>query len=345
MSSTTSMRRVVVSADGISVAIVPRPVPGPGDALVRTNVSGVCGSDTHAAHGRHPFIALPYHPGHEVVGVVEEIGDEVAGVQPGQRVTVEPTLPCGYCKMCRTERANLCEHLQFFGCGWEQGGMADYFTISADRLHPVPAELDDLTAALIEPLSTPVHAVRLAGGVAGAAVAVLGAGAIGLLLLAVLRAHGARRVVVTDVLAAKCDRARALGADAVVDAAAPDATAQVRAALGESADVVFDCVAVQATVDQAVQLAGKGGTVVVVGVPAQPVTVALPTLQDQQIRLQGSATYVPADYAESIRLLRDGAVSAPDLITAVHRLDDAAAAFADSASGAHVKVLVTAGDE
>ena len=107
--------------------------------------------------------------------------------------------------------------------------MADWFTVAADRLHAVPDDLDDQTAALIEPLSTPVHAVRLAGdafgtglaGVRGRAVAVLGAGTIGLLVLAVLTAHGARRVVVTDMMAAKRDKALELGADAAVDAAAP----------------------------------------------------------------------------------------------------------------------------
>jgi 2-desacetyl-2-hydroxyethyl bacteriochlorophyllide A dehydrogenase len=293
-------------------------------------------------HGRHPFIALPYHPGHEVVGVVEATGDQVTAPLPGQRVIVEPTLPCGRCKMCTTERSNLCENLQFFGCGWEQGGMADFFTVPADRLHPVPDGLDDLTAALIEPLSTPVHAVRLAGDVAGKTVAVLGAGPIGLLLLAVVRAYGARRIVVTDMLAAKRERALALGADDVVDAAADDVSEQVRASVGESADVVFDCVAVQSTLTQAIEMASKGGTVVVVGVPARDVTVPLPVIQDHQIRIQGSATYLAEDYRESIRLLQNGAIRSQDIVTAVHDLDEAADAFADSATGQHIKVLVTA---
>ena len=102
------------------------------------------------------------------------MGSAVEAWTPGQRVTLEPDLPCWTCKMCTSGRENLCENLQFFGCGYRQGGMADYFTIAADRLHPVPDSLDDHAAALIEPLSTPVHAVRLAGDVAGRAVAVLG---------------------------------------------------------------------------------------------------------------------------------------------------------------------------
>jgi 2-desacetyl-2-hydroxyethyl bacteriochlorophyllide A dehydrogenase len=337
------MRRVVVYPGRIAVEEADLPVPGPDEALVATLVAGVCGSDLHAAHGRHPFVPLPYRPGHEVVGVIETAGCAAADLAPGQRVIVEPDLPCWTCKMCASGRENLCENLQFFGCGYHQGGMADYFTVPANRLHPVPDELDDLTAALIEPLSTPVHAVRLAGDVGGRSIAVLGAGTIGLLTLAVLRAHGAGKVVSTDPLAAKRDRAAALGADATIDATAPDVAGQVRTALGGSADIVFDCVSVQSSVDQAIAIADKGGTVVIVGVPAEAVTVPLPVVQDHQIRIQGSATYLPEDYRESARLLRQGAVRTADIVTAVRPLAQAAEAFALAGSGDHVKVLVTVG--
>jgi 2-desacetyl-2-hydroxyethyl bacteriochlorophyllide A dehydrogenase len=339
-STPETMRRVVVSRTGITVEQAPIPTPGPDEALVRSVVAGVCGSDTHAAHGRHPFVPLPYAPGHEVVGVVTAIGAAVTGVRPGQRVTVEPDLPCWNCKQCRRGQQNLCENLQFFGCGYPQGGMADYFTIPANRLHTVPDDLDYRGAALIEPLSTPVHAVRIAGDITDRAVVILGAGTIGQLLLAVVRAHGAKRVVVTDVLASKRDLALNLGADAVVDAAAPDAVEQIRTALGESADVVFDCVAIAPTLGQAIQLADKGGTVVVVGVPAQDVTIPLPLIQDHQIRIQGSATYLPADYAEAIELLQSGAVRAADIVTNTQPLTDVAAAFERSQSGHDIKVLV-----
>jgi len=334
------MRRVVVSGEAIDVVEAQTPRPGPGEVLVHSVVSGICGSDTHAAHGRHPFITLPYHPGHEVVGVVVGVGDGVAGPAAGQRVTVEPDLPCWQCKPCTTGRENLCENLQFFGCGHAQGGMADYFTIDARRLHVLPDGMDYRTAALVEPLSTPVHAVRLAGDIAGRTVAILGAGTIGLLVLCAARAAGAGRLVVTDMLQAKRERALDLGADAVVDAAAPDAVEQVREALGESADVVFDCVAVQATVDQAIGMADKGGTVVVVGVPTGPVTLPLPIIQDHQIRIQGSATYLPEDYADAIRLLTSGAVPVDSLVTAVHPMAEVAEAFAASIGGDQVKVLL-----
>jgi len=335
-----TMRRVVVTAEGFEINQVPVPSPQPGEVQVHSVVTGVCGSDTHAAHGRHPFVPLPYQPGHEVVGVVTALGAGVDNVEVGQRVTAEPDLPCWNCKQCNAGRQNLCENLTFFGCGYAQGGMADYFTIPADRLHVIPDALDYRAAALIEPLSTPVHAVRIAGDVRDKAVAILGAGTIGLLVLSVLKAHGAKRVVVTDMLESKRQRALNLGADAAIDASGSETAARVRDELGESADVVFDCVAIQSTVDQAIALADKGGTVVIVGVPAAAVTVPLPIVQDHQIRIQGSATYLPEDYAESIRLLLDGAVRAEDIVTATHEMPDVAEAFARSTRGADIKVLV-----
>jgi 2-desacetyl-2-hydroxyethyl bacteriochlorophyllide A dehydrogenase len=333
-------RRVVVLPDGVRVVEAHAPVPGPGEAQLRMVVAGVCGSDTHALRGRHPHVHPPYAPGHEVVGVVTAVAPEVTSVRVGQRATVEPDLPCWTCKQCRAGRQNLCENLGFFGCGSEQGGMADSFTIDARRLHVVPDEFDDPTAALIEPLSTPVHALRLAGDVRDRAVAILGVGTIGLLTLKVARARGARRIVVTARSAKNRGRALAFGADAAVDAAAPDAPDQVRAELGESADVVFDCVAEQSTTTQALAIANKGGTVVVVGVPAGEVTVPLALVQDSQLRIQGSATYLPEDYADAMGLLRDGVVRAADFVTAIRPLSEAAAAFADAESGDHIKVLL-----
>jgi len=340
--NTAIMKRVTVRSDEILLVDAAVPIPEPDEILVESLVIGLCGSDTHAASGHHPFIALPYNPGHEVVGTVRELGTDVTDVQVGDRVIVEPTLPCWNCKMCTTGRVNLCENLRFFGCIHDQGGMADFFTIPANRVHAVPEDLTDLQAVLIEPLSTPVHAVNLSGGVAGKAVAIIGAGTIGLLVLAAARHAGARRIVMTDVLASKRQRARRLGADAVVDAGSPDVVPRVRSELDESADVVFDCVAIQSTVDQAIQLAVKGGTVMIVGVPTRPVTVPLSLIQDYQIRVQGSATYLPSEYDIAIEIIRAGEVRVEGFVTARYPLDRAAAALASSAGGEEVKVVVLA---
>lgn len=336
----TNRRIVVTAVKAMELRDEPMPMPAAGEIRARSTYIGVCGSDTHAFHGRHPFIPIPYLPGHEATGVVEELGEGVTSVAVGDRIVVEPTLPCWECKTCRNGAENLCENLQFFGCGYPQGGMADQFVVRADRLHVIPDGISDLGAALIEPLSTPVHACRLAGPLKGRAVAILGAGTIGLLTLAVARWSGASKVVVTDPLAAKREIALRLGADAVVDALAPDVAAQVRTALRESADVVFDCVAVKSTTLAAIDMALKGGTVVIVGVAAADFELPIRTIQDQQIRIQGSATYVSQDYAIAIEMIESGAVRAQDFITGQFPLEQAEQAFEASTSGEHIKVLI-----
>ena len=333
------MRRVVVGATGVSITEADVPEPGAGEVLVRMAMAGVCGSDVHALQGKHPFITLPYPPGHEVSGTIEAVGPGVT-LPAGTRVTMEPFLPCWACKQCRAGRQNICENLRFFGCAHDQGGMADYFTVDQRRLHVIPDELDWLRAAFIEPLGTPVHAARLVGGLAGKTVAILGTGTIGLLTFQVARAQKAARIVMTARSQRSRDRAAAFGPDAVIDANRADAALVAKTELGESADVVFDCVAEQSTMDQALAMANKGGTVVVVGVPPAPVSIPLPMIQDGQLRIQGSATYLPEDFTDAIDLLVSNRVDVSAMATAVRPLGEAAAAFADAASGEHLKVLL-----
>ena len=186
MTEELTRRRVIVSSTD-TVEVITEAIPSlkPGEALVEMLVSGMCGSDKAGVHGEHAFMKPPYFPGHEVVGVVVAVADGVDSVAVGDRVTIEPTLICGHCKPCLHKMENLCENLEFFGCGYREGGMADVFSVPAARLHKIPENFTNHQAALIEPLATPVHAVRLAGNLAGKTVAILGAGTIGLLTLIV----------------------------------------------------------------------------------------------------------------------------------------------------------------
>ena len=335
------MRVVVVAGDGtVGVERAEVPEPGPGELLVAMGAAGICGSDVHAVRGRHPFVPPPYRPGHEVTGTVRR-GGPGTSTPAGQRVVVNPVLYCGHCRRCRQGLVNLCREMAVFGCGTPTGGMADYFVVPERSVVAIPDELTDLQAALVEPLSTPVHAVGLAGpDLTGLTVVILGAGTIGLMTMMVARQHGAAKIVMTNRSAAKRERALELGADAAFD---PDVLGAIQAELGGGQpDVVFDCVAVQDTLDQALALVLKGGTVVVVGVPPSPVTLPLQHLQDRQIRLQGSAVYLPADYTEAIGLLAEGVVRPADYVTAQYPLAEATAAFGAAASGQQVKVVLTA---
>jgi L-iditol 2-dehydrogenase len=336
------IRRVLVrSIDDITVEHIPAPTAAEGELLVRPSMVGVCGSDTHAAQGHHPFMPLPYHPGHEAVGVVAAVGPGADGFAPGDRIIVEPNLFCGQCPQCRTGRYNICQELKVFGCQ-TPGAMTDLFTIPADRVHRVPDGMTDLQAALVEPLATPVHAVAKAGDLTGRTVAVLGAGPIGLLVLAAARYAGAAKIAVTDLLPGKRERALRLGADAALPADAADLTEQARQALGGPADVVFDCVTRERSMAQATDLVAKGGRIIVVGVGAAGTTpVRLDLIQDREISVEGTLMYTADDYRAAMALIASGAVDAEEIVTATFPLEEAAKAFTASLAPEHVKVLVT----
>lgn len=186
---------------------------------------------------------------------------------------------------------------------------------------------------MVEPLSTATHAIRIAGGTQGRTVAVLGAGSIGLLTLLAARAEGARAVAVTDPLMGKRARAIGLGAEVAVDPTRADAVEEIRRSLPWRPDVVFDCVSSQSSIEQAIQLALKGGTVVVEGVPTSEVKIPLPLVQDREIRLQGTAMYVREDVERAIELIATGRVPATELISGTFPLEQAAEAFRAAADG------------
>lgn len=334
------MRQVVLEGpEQFTIRDAPKPEPRPGDALVRSERVGICGSDLHAYHGKHPFITLPVVPGHEVVGVVEAVGADVTEVNVGDRVILEPNIVCGECEHCRSGRYNLCEHLTVVGCvGPLDGAMADYFIAPAQRFIVADPRLDLSQAAMVEPLATATHALRVAGGTAGKRVAVLGLGSIGLLTMQAAKAGGAAVIVATDLNPAKRERAAELGADAVFDPTASDAVARMRARLGGPADVVFDCVAFQSTMDQAIALAHKGGTVIVEGVPERDITVPLAIIQDREIRVQGTAMYTREDMLAAMDLITTGRVDAGSLVTSTIPVEQVAQGFASADAGKEIKV-------
>ncbi|MFB9378074.1 zinc-binding dehydrogenase [Kineococcus gynurae] len=335
-----TVRQVVVnSLDDVRVETHPCPRPGAGEVLLGPTVVGICGSDLHAARGVHPFISLPYRPGHEVVGRVLAVGEGVDLV-PGTRVVLEPNLACGTCPPCREGRYNICDVLDVIGCQ-TAGGMTDAFVVPAHRVHVLPDDLDDTTAVLVEPLSTPLRAVRRAGDLRGRRVLVQGAGPIGLFILLAARRAGAAAVVASDPVPSKRDRAVAFGAVGAVDPTADDVASTVVEALGGPADVVFDGVSREASVRLAVDVLRKGGKLLTVGVAAGATPVPLDLIQDRELDLLGCLMFVAEDVREAIAMLREGAVPVEQVITARFDVADAAAAYAASADPEQVKVVVT----
>lgn len=342
-----TMRSVLVEPRaGVRVARAEIPAPGHGMVLVRSTLVGICGSDTHALAGHHPFLSGPYTPGHEATGVVEALGEGVTGLTPGTRVLLKPNLDCGHCTNCRDGRTNACEELQWIGCdvsGRWPGAMADYFVAPSRNLFTVPDGVDDRTAVLVECLATPVHAVRLAGDMTGARVVVLGAGTIGALTVVAARQAGAGRVVVTDVDEEKLARARRIGASGGVLASSADLRRETAATLGGVADLVFDCVASETSMAQGIELLRRAGTLLIVGVPAGEVRLPAHLVQDREIRIQGCAAYTGDDIEHALDLASAGELPTDEITSGTFAVDEVAGAFDHAARGASGKDFIDLG--
>lgn len=335
------MRQVVLQAPGeVKLRDAEIPEPARDEVRVRPHTVGICGSDLHALSGKHPWIDLPVVPGHEVAGTVDALGPSAGDLAIGDEVLLEANLVCGRCLYCAMGRYNLCEGLKVVGCQ-TSGGMADAFVAPADRFHRIPEGVTMAAAALIEPLSTVTHALRIVGGVGGAVVAVLGAGSIGLMCVRVARAMGAEAIAVTDPLASKRERSLSLGAESAFDPTRRGTVKEIRSSLPRRPDVVFDCVATQSSLEQAFGLALNGGTIGVIGVPTGTVEIPLPLLQDKEILVQGVAMYIGEDVQRATELIVSGEITASGFVTSSYPLDEAPMAFDAAKAGEQVKVQLT----
>ena len=303
--------------------------PGPGQALIAPAFLGICGSDLHVLHGRHPWIRPPLVTGHETAAIVERVGPGVTRVAAGDHVVVDPLVPCGVCRRCRRGSFNTCESAQVIG--FRLPGVArTRLVIGEAQLHRVPEDLALQHACLVEPLTVGVHAASLWDDLED--VLVIGGGTIGLCVLLALRARGAERVSVVEPVASKRALAARLGAARTLAPDEAEATPRHTAC--------FDCVAAQGTMDLACGAALSGGAVITVGVPAGALRLPLPRMQRFEIRLLGSGMYVGADIETAIELLAKGRLDAASLITSVRPLAEAVDAYAEAQAPDSVKVLV-----
>lgn len=266
---------------------VERPSPGAGEAVVRVRSCGICGSDLHFFHGGFP--PPPVCPGHEISGEVVEVGREVERVRPGDLVAVEPLVVCRECWACRTGDYQLCESFRLVGTTLD-GGFAELVRAPAYALYRLPPAVDAEVGALTEPLAVAVHAVRLGGVRLGDRVLVLGGGTIGLLSLVAARAAGAAEVWITARHAHQEQAAMRLGAHRVFSGAA--GAGLTGAAHEQPIDAVIETVGGAAdTLNDAIHLVRRAGTVVVLGVFTTAPAVNALALMVKEVRLVGSLTY------------------------------------------------------
>jgi L-iditol 2-dehydrogenase len=310
------MRQFVMTVPGkIEIREVPTPKIGSDQVLLKIQRIGVCGSDIHVYHGKHPYTSYPVVQGHEVSGEIVEVGSAVVGLKVGAKATFMPQVVCGKCYACTHGRYNICDELKVMGFQ-TTGAASDYFAVPSDRIISLPDKVDYDQGALVEPLAVAVHALGRLGDVAGKKLLVLGAGPIGNLVAQAAKGLGAASVMITDLSRFRLDIAARCGIEHCVDSTGIDLPAEVAARFGKDrADAILECVGVEATMDQAIRSARKGSDIIVVGVFGEKGKVDLGLVQDRELRLIGTLMYREEDYRGALKLLDEGKVSLSPLIT------------------------------
>jgi L-iditol 2-dehydrogenase len=295
------------------------PTPGPREVLVQVVSVGICGSDVHYyEHGRIGdfVVKAPLVLGHEASGIVVGRGDSARKHDLGQRVALEPGVPCGTCRECRTGHYNLCREVAFFATPPVDGALARYVTIHEDYAFALPDGVSDDAGALCEPLSVGLWACRKAQIAIGARVAVAGAGPIGAVITLVARAAGASELIVSDPVPERRDRLLAIGATAVVDATSSGLEQEAA-----DADVFIDCSGSPAAILDGIRCVRPAGAAVLVGMcPSSEVPIPISSVQTREIALTGTFRYANT-YPQAIALLVSGAVDLEGLVDARFALE------------------------
>jgi len=322
------MKQIFMSAPGkIESRDVPIPPVGGADVLLKVKRIGVCGSDIHVFHGKHPYTSYPVVQGHEVSGEIAQVGADVRGFAVGQNATFMPQVWCGNCYPCTHGRYNICNELKVMGFQ-ATGAASDFFAVPAKNVIPLPVGVDYDQGAFVEPLAVAVHAVSRLGSVKGQNILVLGAGPIGNLVAQTAKGLGAAQVMITDVSTFRLDLARKCGVDFCVDPSRMDLGEELKARFGaDMADGILECVGIDSTMDQAIRNARKGSDIIVVGVFGEDGKVDMGLVQDKELRLIGTLMYRKEDYITALDLLASRKVRVDGLISRHFPASDYAKAY------------------
>jgi threonine dehydrogenase-like Zn-dependent dehydrogenase len=317
------MRAAVFRAPGdVRIESVPEPAaPGPGELLIRVSKAALCGTDS-AEWDHGPLLARPpVILGHEFTGQVVAVGDGASGFAPGRRVVSGAGISCGRCEWCAAGRTNLCASYQTLGLH-RDGGLAEYALSPASICRAVPDALDDVGAAMAQPLAVALHAARRGKVGPGRSCVVIGAGGIGAFIVAAAAALGARPLVAVDVAADRLATAAALGATHLVNADGGDPVREVLSIDPEGAHVVIEASGAPASPAAALEMVRRGGDVVIVGLQAHPFGIDLFSVATREVDLHGTLAHVCGeDLTEAVAVLA-GTPLAATVLGDVIPLDD-----------------------
>jgi L-iditol 2-dehydrogenase len=311
---------------------IPKPdIQNDTDVLIRMQSVGVCGSDVHYyTSGKigSQVVRYPFPVGHEGAGIVEKVGKSVSMVRAGDRVAIEPAMPCGTCDQCLSGRPHTCRKLRFLGCpGQADGCLSEYIVMPQGSCLPVPDSMSFDQAAISEPLAIGLYAACLAGDLCRKNIAILGSGPIGLSVLAAARLAGAGNMHITDKIDERLDIAVQSGATGTYNILRQDVVREISKQEPLLLDTVFECCGQQEALDQAIDLLKPGGKLVIVGIPEfSHFSFPVDQMRRKEICIQNVRRQNGCD-REAIKVIADGSIPVEHWATHHFSLEDCKKAF------------------
>ena len=306
--------------------------PNEGEILVQIKAIGICGSDItyyQKGTGGSGYVKYPHIPGHECAGVVYQVGKGIEEWKPGDRIAIEPGVPCGKCTYCLGGRYNLCKRLSFMSTAvvreYGEGGMASFVIRPDKMLYSLPDSMSFEQGAMLEPISVALHAFHQSGLRSGQSAAILGCGPIAGCIMQVLKASGIDDIYMTDVIESRTKVMKRLGAKDAYDTSRYQQE-ETENLLPQEVDCVFDTTCSDKAINTSVKWLKKGGTIVLVGVPHGYYNLDMNAVFNKEARIHTSFRYVNT-YDDAIAMISSGRLKPEELITHRFPLRDAVRAM------------------
>lgn len=321
---------VLIETCNLEIRDVPLPEPDPGEVRLEVTLAGICGSDHTLYHGKFG-VPMPVIPGHEAVGRIDKLGPGVSGLSVDQRVTIQPNLCCGTCPSCAAGHENLCLFKTRLGVDAD-GVFAEYATVPANRVWPIPDGLEDEVAVFTEPLAVAVHAMKIASPQKKERTLIFGAGVMGLLVQQMAALSGGA-VTACDLVESRLAVAKQLGAVQTIGSTDP-----IESYFGQF-DLLYETSGAAIALGQVIQLAAPRATIVVLGLPGKDQPIPVDMVVRKELQIKGSLIYTD-EFPETLEILKSGRIQTKVLTTEKVPLDEIDRVLRDFASPTRIKMLV-----